>query len=231
MYEKLRIFLLKKVSDMKKYSHFFFDCDGVVLNSNHIKTKTFFKVALKYGEDKAAELESYHVSNGGISRYKKFKFFLENIIKNYNEIEYQNLLEEYGNLLKGSLIKADISKGIFQLKNYFPNTLSAIISGSDEKELRWLFNKRNISNIFNYGIYGSPKSKYEIFDKIYSQFNGSEKTLYFGDSKYDYLVSKNYEMDFIFISEWTELDNWENFTQKNNIKSFKNISNFLNSYD
>ena len=214
---------------MKNYSHLFFDCDGVVLNSNHIKTKTFFKVALKYGEDKAAELERYHIANGGISRYQKFKFFLEKNIKNFNEAEYQILLEEYANLLKESLIKVDISKGIFQLEKYFPNAFNAIISGSDEKELRWLFKKLDLSHIFNYGIYGSPKSKYDIFDEIYSKFNGDEKTLFFGDSEYDYLVSKNYNMDFIFISQWTELNEWENFIQKNKIKSFKNISDFLNS--
>ncbi len=215
---------------MKTYSHLFFDCDGVVLNSNHIKTKTFYDVALKYGRDKAEELVNFHIANGGISRYAKFKYFLENITKCYSELEYLELINEYGELLKESLTKAEISEGIFDLKKVFPNTLNAIISGSDEEELKWLFNKKKISNIFNNGIFGSPKSKLDIFNKLFSEFKGNEKTVFFGDSKYDYLVSTKYKMDFIFISEWTEIENWESFIIENNIKSFKNISEFLNSY-
>ncbi len=216
---------------MKIYTHLFFDCDGVILNSNTIKTKTFYDIALKYGHKKAEELVRYHIANGGVSRYKKFKFFLENIIKNYNEVEFNNLIKEYGSLSKKKLLKAEITRGIFQIKKFFPNSLNAIISGSDEKELKWIFEKKKLSNYFNYGIYGSPKSKFDIFDQIYSTFRGGEKTLFFGDSEYDYLVSKKYKMDFIFISEWTELNQWENFTAANNIKTYKNILEFFNSYN
>ena len=214
---------------MKLYSHFFFDCDGVILNSNDIKTKTFYDVSLKYGHKKAKELVNYHISNGGISRYKKFKFFLENIIENYSEIEYEYLINAYGKLLKESLKKAEISEGIFKIKERFPNAFCAIISGSDEEELKWLFNYKKIYHIFDYGIFGSPKNKFDIFNSIFSKFNGNEKAVFFGDSKYDYLVSTKYKMDFIFLSEWTELENWEHFIKKNNIKSFKNILEFLNS--
>ena len=36
-------------------------------------------------------------------------------------------------------------------------------------------------------------------------------------------------IDFAFICEWTEVKDWVIFT-KNNIKSYSNISEFLNSY-
>ena len=60
---------------MKNYSHLFFDCDGVILNSNKVKTNAFYKIAVKHGEDSAKKLVNYHINNGGISRYKKIKFF------------------------------------------------------------------------------------------------------------------------------------------------------------
>ncbi|OUL43979.1 hypothetical protein B0W81_00940 [Prochlorococcus sp. HOT_208_60] len=215
---------------MVPYSHLFFDCDGVVLNSNYIKTRTFYDVAFKYGEEKAQELVKYHITNGGVSRYKKFEFFLKEILKNFEEEEYINLLNEYGNLLKEKLINAEVADGIYNIKNLFPNALNAIISGSDENELKLIFDKKKISHIFNYGIFGSPKNKFEIFDKIYTSFKGNEKVIFFGDSKYDYLVSKNYNMDFIFIYEWTELKEWKDFTRDNNIQSYKNVSNFFDSH-
>ena len=65
------------------YKTIIFDCDGVILNSNKIKTESFYKVAKKFGEKEAIKLVKFHLSNGGISRYEKFKFFLE-IIKENN---------------------------------------------------------------------------------------------------------------------------------------------------
>ena len=50
-----------------------FDCDGVVLNSNKLKTQAFYNAALPYGEKAAIALVSYHIKNGGISRNHKFE--------------------------------------------------------------------------------------------------------------------------------------------------------------
>ena len=80
---------------MKNYSHLFFDCDGVILNSNKIKTDAFYKLALNLGELKAEQLVNYHLENGGISRYEKIKFFQKNILKNTNIKLYQELVDNY----------------------------------------------------------------------------------------------------------------------------------------
>ena len=51
------------------YSNFLFDCDGVLLNSNSIKSQGFLYAAAEYGQEKAQELLAFHKLNGGISRY------------------------------------------------------------------------------------------------------------------------------------------------------------------
>ena len=58
-------------------------------------------------------------------------------------------------------------RGIFKIKNFFPDSKLAVISGSDQKELLWLFKKLKIDHIFDMGIFGSPKSKEEIFNQIF----------------------------------------------------------------
>lgn len=55
-----------------------FDCDGVVLNSNKIKTEVFYEATKHFGYDSALALVDYHVRNGDISRYVKYKYFLVN---------------------------------------------------------------------------------------------------------------------------------------------------------
>ena len=54
--------------------------------------------------------------------------------------------------------------------------------------------------------------------------------LFVGDSKYDYIASKNCGVDFLFLSQWTEFKDWEKFTKKNNIfviKEFKELEKIL----
>lgn len=60
-----------------EYKTLVFDCDRVILNSNKVKTEAFYQSALAYGEQAAQALVEYHIANGGISRYKKFAYFLD----------------------------------------------------------------------------------------------------------------------------------------------------------
>ena len=215
---------------MKNYSHLFFDCDGVILNSNKIKTDAFYKLALNFGELQAQKLVNHHLENGGISRYEKIKFFQKNILKNTNIKLYQELVDNYGKILKEKLIKAEISKGVFKIKQFFPNSKITVVSGSDQNELRWLFKEKKIDHLFNNGIFGSPKNKIEILEEIFSGFKGEEKSIFIGDSKYDFEVSKFFKIDFAFISEWSDLSDWTKFARINKIKTFKDILSFLENH-
>ena len=215
---------------MKNYSHLFFDCDGVILNSNKIKTDAFYKLALNFGELQAQKLVNHHLENGGISRYEKIKFFQKNILKNTNIKLYQELVDNYGKILKEKLIKAEISKGVFKIKKFFPNSKISVVSGSDQNELRWLFKEKRIDHLFNNGIFGSPKNKIEILEEIFSGFKGEEKSIFIGDSKYDFEVSKFFKIDFAFISEWSDLSDWTKFARINKIKTFKDILSFLENH-
>ena len=45
---------------MKKYKSLIFDCDGVILNSNQVKTNAFRKVFEKYNINAVDEFIKYH---------------------------------------------------------------------------------------------------------------------------------------------------------------------------
>ena len=51
---------------IQDYKTIVFDCDGVILNSNKVKSDAFRKVAKNYGEDEAKKLVSYNKKNGAI---------------------------------------------------------------------------------------------------------------------------------------------------------------------
>ncbi len=67
------------------YATLIFDCDGIILNSNRLKTEAFNAVSAPYGEVAADALVTYHTENGGVSRYRKFEWFFETVLGNRSD--------------------------------------------------------------------------------------------------------------------------------------------------
>ena len=83
-----------------KYNSIIFDCDGVLINSNGIKTQAFYEFAFPFGKSFALKLKDFHVENGGVSRYEKIKYLYEKILK--KKIDNKSLKNEakrYGELI------------------------------------------------------------------------------------------------------------------------------------
>ena len=100
---------------LDNYKTIIFDCDGVVLNSNAIKTNAFYKLSKPFGDASAKTFIDFHKNNGGISRYKKFDYFVKNIIyeqidkKNGEDIErlIKRLCDEYSEIVIESLLNSN----------------------------------------------------------------------------------------------------------------------------
>ena len=94
-----------------------FDCDGVFLDSNKIKSEAFYSVARPFGEAYAKELLTHHLSNGGVSRDRKFKHFFRDILKtDYTNDDIASLKEEYASTIKEDLLSCALMPGLEKLK-------------------------------------------------------------------------------------------------------------------
>lgn len=191
--------------NLAKYQTLVFDCDGVVLNSNKVKTEAFFKAALPYGEAAAQQLVDYHVARGGISRYKKFEWFIENVVAGQTGPNLEQLLAAYATEVRHGLLTCDIAEGLAELKVKTPQANWLIVSGGDQQELREVFAARDIVKYFDGGIFGSPDSKDTILAREIAIGNIEKKALFLGDSKYDWMVSKSFYLDFLFLTKWSEV--------------------------
>jgi len=195
--------------DLTQYQTLIFDCDGVILNSNKIKTQAFYDVAKIYGHGPAQTLKDYHVQNGGISRYKKFEYLLTNILqKPIKKQELNELLSNFSKEVKKALLICEVASNIKEFRDKTRNTKWLIVSGGDQAELREIFEQRGLSNYFDGGIFGSPDDKDVILKNETKNRNIIGKSLFLGDSMYDYQAANTAKMDFIFISKWTEVSNW-----------------------
>jgi len=61
--------------DLLKYDYLIFDCDGVILDSNRLKSQAFADALLDEPPERIKAFVRYHKQHGGISRYEKFRYF------------------------------------------------------------------------------------------------------------------------------------------------------------
>lgn len=216
------------MNKLDTYDTFVFDCDGVILNSNNYKSEAFFKSTLKYGKENAKKFKNYHIKNGGISRNIKFKYFFETILK---KKDYSKDLDEainvYSDIVKIDLEKSDITPNLSQLKKKYKKQNWLVVSGSNQNELQQVFKKRKIDKYFDSGIYGSPKDKITILNELRSASTLKKKTIYFGDSLYDYECSKKCNIDFCFVSKWSELKDWKDIFRNKDIKTISSLEDLI----
>lgn len=214
--------------ELNAYQTLVFDCDGVVLNSNHVKTNAFYKVALAYGEVAAKTFVKYHTDNGGISRYKKFSHFLDAIAPKVEGPDLAELLDRYSDEVIEGLLTCDIASGLAELRQQIPDSRWLIVSGGDREELRLVFEKRGLARLFDGGIFGSPAPKKEILDREKASSNIKADALFIGDSKYDYESAQHADLDFVFISGWSEVSDWPSWVERNKIEYVESIANLGN---
>jgi len=206
------------------YKTWFFDCDGVILDSNSIKSEAFYETTLKYGRDKAESFVKYHKDRGGISRFEKFKYFFEAILggKSFKE-NLASALQEFGIRVKTKLLECQETKGLREFLESLPSdSCKIVISGGEQSELREVFKERGIAKYFD-GIFGSPEDKLTILKR--ETDNGKHKipAVFIGDTQYDYECARNVNVDFIFMAQYTEFKDWPQYFKGEKVKIINNL--------
>jgi phosphoglycolate phosphatase-like HAD superfamily hydrolase len=209
------------------YASIVFDCDGVLLDSNALKTRSFYRAALPYGEVHATALMNYHRVNGGISRYRKFQYFLDEMVSGVEGPGLEELLERYAQEVRDALLACAIAKGLDDLREHTADSRWHVVSGSDQSELRVLLDARGLADFFDGGIFGSPDAKSDILSRELAAGSIREPALFLGDSKYDCEVSLAHGLDFVFVSAWSEVENWQEWTQGQGLEVVDRVADLL----
>lgn len=196
--------------DLRQYASVLFDCDGVLLDSNKIKTQAFFAAARPFGESAATRLVQYHLAHGGISRYRKFEHFLREIVGGEAESgALAELLAAYARTVREGLLSCTVAEGLDELREATRSARWLVVSGGDQEELRDTMEARGLTHLFDGGIYGSPASKDEILVREIASGRVTSPGVFFGDSKYDFEVASRFGLAFVFVSGWSEFEGWK----------------------
>ncbi len=205
--------------ELKKYKTWFFDCDGVLLDSNQLKSESFYEVALPYGKKNAQALVEYNKRLGGVTRFEKFRYFFETILeKKTFEKELEKALNNFSTLVCEKLISCLETSGVRDFLSSLPtNTRKYVVSGGAQSEIQYVFKQRGLDIYFN-GIYGSPDSKEVIMSNIVKLPDMKYPAVFIGDSRYDYEIASKFNIDFIFVNKYSEFIKWKSYFVDKRVK-------------
>ena len=210
---------------MKNKINIIFDFDGVILDSNEVKTNAFKNISSRFGLNASLQLVNFHKKNGGISRFKKIEWFMESVLKSNDNNLKNNLIDEYGKEVMKSLLDCKLRTNLDNLKKKLKDSKWAIASGGFENEIKFFLHEKNLIKNFELGVFGSPTPKIDILKNIKIKNNNEKKIKWFmvGDSLYDYECSKNNNINFIFAYEWSEIEIPKSFLNDKSILIIKGI--------
>ena len=155
-----------------KYQHIIFDFDGVLVESNEIRFNGFRKLFKDYPQDQIERLVSYAKANGGVSRYKKIEYFF-NVIRQeaISNESVNHLAAKFSKLVEQNVVEAKPVDGSLEFLEKYSNSFDfAIVSGSDQTELREICKKRKIDHFFK-KILGSPTEKTDNIASLLTELN------------------------------------------------------------
>ena len=187
-----------------------FDFDGVILESAKIKTEAFADVVKDYPKQQAEAFVAYHMIHMGISRHVKFRYFIEEILKQpYCEETEQELADRFSDIVFSRIMECPYVPGAkdFLDRNYRKYDLY-VASGTPKAELEQIMEGRDLTQYFKQ-IYGTPMKKEEIVDVICHDYGyAKEEMVFVGDAATD--KNAAYHTGLKFIGRNTE-DNIDAF--------------------
>ena len=162
-----------------------FDFDGVIIDSMPTKTEGFRQIFKDFDPVAVQKILDYNNLNGGLSRYVKIRYFFEEILS--TSIEEQEVLryaEQFSQIVKKELTNKEllITEVVDFLQRNHDKYRLHIVSGADEKELRYLCKVLGVDQYF-LSIHGSPTHKNDLVKQLLAEHNyDRSETILIGDS-------------------------------------------------
>jgi beta-phosphoglucomutase-like phosphatase (HAD superfamily) len=179
----------------------FFDFDGVIVDSIATKTEAFRTLFGEYDAKIVEEVVAYHQQHGGISRVEKIRYAYQHIIKQpLSDEGLANLAAVYAALVVEKVVSADWIAGAKGFLDSVQGTMPIfVISGTPEKELRYIVERRGMAGYFR-DVLGSPIRKpVHIRNLVTDHRFVPEQCVFVGDALTDFYAARETGLTFVGI--------------------------------
>jgi len=174
------------------------DFDGVILESVDVKTQAF-KDLFSFTPQHVDEIVKFHVKNGGMSRFDKFRYFYKNILKEpLSNEQYDFLCNRFSEQVFEGVLKSTFVPGADNFLKYFSTkTYLFVASATPASELIEIIRQRDLLDYFK-AIYGAPRTKQECIEEILINMNcPKENAIFVGDALNDYKAARKSGVRFV----------------------------------
>jgi len=175
-----------------------FDFDGVILESVSVKTDAF-RTLFSGVPEHVDEIVQFHMDNGGMSRFDKFRYIYENILKkDLDPATFKALSEKFSALVFERVLNVPFVPGAGEfLKKYSSIIPLYIVSATPEQELREIIQARDLTPFFR-NVYGAPRKKAECISEILTKSGVTAYDIVFvGDALNDLAAARLSGVTFI----------------------------------
>lgn len=164
-----------------------FDFDGVIVESEEIKTRAFATMYRGHGPEVVKAIVAHHRANGGISRRKKIRWCHRTHLGiELDEQALDALCRVFSTMVEDEVVACDWVPGAEQVLRELHRCYPLfVVSGTPQDELTRIFARRNLDHWF-VEVWGSPRGKSEIIEDILARHRLDRRSvLFIGDSAAD----------------------------------------------
>lgn len=176
-----------------------FDFDGVIVESVDIKTKAFARLFEHEGGEVVEKVVDYHLKNGGMSRFDKFRYYYKEILgRTLPDQKFEELCNSFSELVMEEVVNAPYVKGGKEfLDNYYNVYPCFVATGTPQKEIDEIIKQRAMTHYFK-KVFGAPKKKDVIVRDILNGYTlNPHEVIYVGDAMSDYQAAYENSVKFI----------------------------------
>lgn len=191
-----------------------FDFDGVVLESAEVKTDAFVELYAEHGDEVVAQVRAHHLANLGISRFKKFAWIAEHVLRQpLSDDASVALGERFSSLALAKVLAAPFVPGADAALAVFAERgiPMFVASGTPVDELRMIVERRGLARYFR-EVHGAPREKPEIIGDVLARHGWQPaQVLFLGDGMSDYKAARAVGVPFFardtppLHDEWVKL--------------------------
>ena len=176
-----------------------FDFDGVIVESVDIKTKAFARLFEQEGREVVEKVVDYHLKNGGMSRFDKFRYYYKEILNRpLPEQKFEELCNSFSELVMEEVVNAPYVKGSKEFLDKYYNVYPCFVAtGTPQEEIDEIIKQRGMIHYFK-KVFGAPKKKDVIVRDIINGYSlNPYEVIYVGDAMSDYQAAYENSVRFI----------------------------------